>query len=495
MFLKRIIDSITPKAICIDTKENNREATYLFRFSALTSNIENLSAALGLINNRDSFTLKISLTESDQTLVLSENSEAEISDFLKKVELYCGQNDNLEGTITLKVTKEIEQGKCSVYSVSQISKHWSTGTILENLKKINSLAKQCYHLECYDIPSDFKTGLFIFSTPKNDLNRTTHPEHPDKQARIKARDKSCTFYQRDVFSFIPEDFHFDSDFYNSEIRNLFGKLQLAICLTYLCDSSRFNNNGNLELHLNGYKHISYILEDSHPTSACINDYFELYQWAYHQGNTSDKVGLCRNVLSIHIEEDNLLKLRPGCMGATTSNYAIYLKENLKQYIDIKNKINEQIQKSSEKASDLVKNIGTYLKGSIFSLYSFVFSVFLIKTLAKSTPTTDIPALPIISTSTYCIFLLFTTTSILVLCYATTEMNAEIRRFKENYASLKNRYNDLITDTDLSKILQNDSQQNMDIAYLKSARKRAIILWLASVTFIFIVISTIYFKEL
>lgn len=32
MYLKRIIDSIAPKAICIDTKENNREVTYLFRF-------------------------------------------------------------------------------------------------------------------------------------------------------------------------------------------------------------------------------------------------------------------------------------------------------------------------------------------------------------------------------------------------------------------------------------------------------------------------------
>lgn len=267
MYLKRIIDSIAPKAICIDTKENNREVTYLFRFSTLTTNIKNLSLALGLINNRDSFILKISLTESDQALVLSENSEAEISEFLRKVELYCGQNDNPEGTIILKVTKEIEKGKCSVYSINQIAEHWSTGTILDNLKKINSLAKQCYHLECYDIPSDFKSGLFIFSTPKNDLNRTTHPEHPDKQTRIKSRDKACTFYQRDDFSFIPEDFHFDSEFCNAEIQNLFEKLQLATCLTYLCDSSRFNNKGHLELHLNGYKHISYILEDLPPYSS------------------------------------------------------------------------------------------------------------------------------------------------------------------------------------------------------------------------------------
>lgn len=496
MFLKEIIDSVASNAICIEIKENNREVTLSFRFSRLRSDADRLSDALNYINKRDSFSLKIALVDTDQALILSDKDLAEVQRFLQKIELYGGLEEDSEGTISLKVTKEVAENRCSVYSLDHIAKHWSSGSMLDSMSKISALAKQTYRLECHEITSTFKTGLFVFSAPTQTSNTITNPEPSFKYDRIKAREKVCVFYQHDDFPFIPEDFYFDTELCNAEIQSLFDRIRLALCLIYLCDSARFNSKGDLSLSLTGYKHISYVLDGLSINLAHTSEYYELYQWAYNEGNVSDKVGLCRNVLSIHVEEDNLSKLRPGCVGAATSNYAIYLKENLKQYVDIKSKINEQVQKSSEKASDLVKSIGTYLKGSIFSLYSFVFSVFLIRTLAKSAPQSDTGLdLPMISTATYSVFLLFTLLSLLVLGFAVLEMNSEIKRFGENYDALKKRYNDLITDTDLSQILQNDSQYKLDILYLKTARKRAVTLWISSVIAIFAVISTIYVAEL
>lgn len=229
------------------------------------------------------------------------------------------------------------------------------------------------------------------------------------------------------------------------------------------------------------------LKDVDVSSA--EDLFEIFEWIYTDGNIVDKVGISRNLISIHAANDNLYKLKPGCLESIASNYIIYLKDNLKQYIDVKNKLSDQIQKTSEKAADVVKSINAYLRGSIFSVYSFVFSVFLIRTIGKSDSS------PIFTSATYAIFILFILISVLVLLYAIAETNAEIRRFKKVYEAFRERYTDLITREDLSRILSNDADFERDLKYIRKTRKKVVALWIASLLVIFVVITAIKDKSI
>lgn len=78
--------------------------------------------------------------------------------------------------------------------------------------------------------------------------------------------------------------------------------------------------------------------------------------------------------------------------------------------------------------------------------------------------------PIFSNATYSIFILFVLVSILILVYALSETNAEIRRFKNMYSSFRDRYMDLITREDLNRIFSNNKDFDRDLKYIRKSRK-------------------------
>lgn len=489
MILQAIADAIASSPTHLTTSENNRELNIRYRTNRLSPNKLTLADALKLITDRDSFYLQVKYEDSDQTSSLSDKTDRSIENFCTSIETQLILDPAAEAVIHLKILKDHAGKFCTIYSLRHIADYWAAGQIRDVITRIKSLASDAYILECKELTRRYKTGIFIFTPPLEAGTQLTNPEPSIKKQHLTKREKACVFYDHDSFDFIPQDFHFDAPIPNEEIALTFKRLQLAFSLIALCDNSRIDESGSLKLKLVGYKTITSnisTLADIECENA--ESFYEIYNWAYTDGNVVDKIGICRNIISIHSDGDNIQKIKDGCIDALKSNYSIYLKENLKQYLDIKNKISEQIQKSSEKASDLAKNIGNYLRASIFSVYSFVFSVFLIRALSKNNNG------PMLSNATYLIFLLFVAISAIVLAYAVLETNSEIKRFKSNYKSTKKRYSDLVSAADLSRIIDNDSQYKSDIEHLRSARMRAVILWILSLLIILLVITTLKIKE-
>ncbi|XRP53867.1 hypothetical protein AAG928_002935 [Enterobacter hormaechei] len=106
--------------------------------------------------------------------------------------------------------------------------------------------------------------------------------------------------------------------------------------------------------------------------------FDIYEWVYNQGNFVDKMGLARNIISIHAQDNSILNIPKSVLKSIESSFDIYLKDNVKQYIEIKNKISEFIITQNDKASDITKNMFSTLKTSFWSIITFFISVFLVK---------------------------------------------------------------------------------------------------------------------
>lgn len=64
------------------------------------------------------------------------------------------------------------------------------------------------------------------------------------------------------------------------------------------------------------------------------------------------MGLARNILSLNFDKENL-KLSETAFEAIKSGYKIYQKENIKQYIEIRNKISDQLIELQNKADKIV----------------------------------------------------------------------------------------------------------------------------------------------
>ncbi|MBV6822776.1 hypothetical protein [Pseudomonas sp. PD9R] len=485
MKLNDIFYALNSSAIHLKSVENERALRIDFRVSATHVDLEKLRVALNQISPRDAFSLSYKPDNSDFSTAVNSSQTEELIEFAETLD-----SIGLPGKIELTVSKKIESFTISVYSLDLMVSGWKDGGLVQTFEKILALSSRAYYLECFELHKPYATGLFVFGPKRLSSIPPKSPENPNRDKIIGLRSKACNIYLEVIQRLIPDDFKFSEELPHDGVCLVFRKLQTIICASYLADTTRGEADQSISILLKGYKTANF-QAPSLDKIATENSkvFFDIYSWAYTDGNVVDKLGICRNVISIHVNGGELLDLKPGCLEAIYSNYVIYLKENLKQYVDLKNKLSEQIQKSSEKASDVSKNINSYLRGSIFSVCSFIFSVFLIRSLGKTT--TD----PILNDGAYSIFLLLMFVSVLVLSYAVTETNSELRRYKRNYKSFQNRYTDLISSEDLNLIFSNNKDYNGDIAYIKSSRRRAVCLWLISLIVIFGFVTFIYLKRL
>uniref|UniRef100_UPI000D46ECA8 hypothetical protein n=1 Tax=Aeromonas sp. HMWF015 TaxID=2056851 RepID=UPI000D46ECA8 len=118
---------------------------------------------------------------------------------------------------------------------------------------------------------------------------------------------------------------------------------------------------------------------SHDKDMC-SILYKIYDWSYEGGNCSDKIGLVRNVLSIHLDDNNKIKIDNEAWQAIQSNYQIYLKENIQSYLEIKNKIGEFVIESSSRTYTMANEILSSFKNSIFVFITFILTVVVVNGL-------------------------------------------------------------------------------------------------------------------
>lgn len=484
MIFKKLIESLAKYGVHLGSEETNSTVVERFRVGELVIDKDSLIRSLSCIRERDSFTVSLKYTDSDQADSLSKRDVTSVDSFCDRVNLQVQEDPCVQGVITVQITKGFSGRTCSIYSLSLIEQYWRTGGIASTATKLWALAEKAFVIESSEIQGAYSTGLFVFRSSAHENTNVTNPETPGKEKLISDRNKGCLFYESKNYPFIPQDFDISPKFEHTGISDLFSTLKLIFSIIFLADVSSLEDK-TLTATIKGYRHVTGTLQlDGSKDEEMAAAYYEIYQWAYVDGSITDKLGIARNLLSIHIKGNALRNLQSGSMPAIVSNYSIYLKDSVKQYIDIKNKLSDQIQKQSEKASEMVKSIGTYLRASIFSVYSFVITTFIIRSMAKTSTE------GIFSNDIYLIFIMFILLSFGTLAYAIKEAEAELNRFKSIYDAFKSRFDDLLSKSDRDRILQNDKEYNRDVAYVKQSQKRATYLWISCLLVVFTFVTII-----
>lgn len=485
MKLNNIFECLSGSIVKVSEAETINEYTLKSRISGLIVDAMRLQAALELISKRDSFTLVFSPAGSELSIALSNAANESVRNFAEQLATWSTAFSQAEGEITLRINKRPVNSTLSIYSLSLFSIYLNFGTPTQIIDRVLSLSRLAYYLECGELSVVHQTGLLVFGPKTAQGFYPKNPEPSYKSKHLELRGKACTIYSHIQLNLVPNDFRLNSPLPIEGLNALFRGLELIFCLAQLCDISRFDSSGDIAFTIKGYTTETVSIDSiSSLDTTSLDQYSDICSWAYTDGNIVDKLGICRNLISIHKTGDDLLKLKSGCLESIASNHAIYLKDNLKQYVDVKNKLSEQIQKGSEKASDVAKTINGYLRASIFSLCSFLLTAFLVRALSKSTSVDS----PLIGPGIYWLFLLVMFVSLAVLVYAVSETNAELARYKKTYDSFRQRYSDLLSAQDLTRIFDNDSDFKRDVSYIKKSRKKAVALWLVTLAIIFVIIS-------
>ncbi|TVT79306.1 hypothetical protein [Pseudomonas sp. H3(2019)] len=468
----------------VSESENN--TTYSASYTIGTFSIPEVSDLTALTNQlpkRDRITIEIKYTHTFDLDSLNSSDEDAIKLFLRDIELNIPHMNDKKTALTIKISKSSENQLISIYSIEKLAEFLNDNSFERCFAKINDLSQRAKVLELQeDIPS-FSTSLFTFKNKKSNVD--AEPTPPQRDEILKNREKITNFANSAHHNFIPDDFNIIVGTAHQNIDHLFKKLLIASSLIYICDYSKLTDTGGVSLKLNGYKTITNdIVKNSISDTDCATTYFDIYSWIYNDGNTIDKIGIARNIISIHLDKEILTSITKDTISSIGSGYQIYLKDNLKQYIEIKNKISESIQKSSEKASDLAKSVGSSFRSSVLAIYSFFFSIFLFRVISGKSPSLEV------TKEVYLVFIAFMLISIIICWHTMNELKDERTRLESSYANIKNRYRDLISEKDLERILNKDYENICDLNYIDSRGGKTRVLWGLALFIMFILMTVL-----
>jgi hypothetical protein len=294
---------------------------------------------------------------------------------------------------------------------------------------------------------------------------------------------NCHFENFENFPFTSNHFRLVQKSINENpIVNSLETLSFLFCITGIFDISAINGNCFYS-KINGYKTLEFSNNISLIDISSITVYQQIYDWIYSEkSHVTDKIGLARNILSIYLMDNSYL-ISENVFTSIKSGYKTYLQQNINRYIEIRNKIGDQVSNISQKANDLSERYLTNYQKSNFAFISFFISIFLLKVIGTSKFEN------LFNKDTTILFFAFIGISIIYFIFSLITFNQDKKRIKANYANLKTRHEDLLDKVDINKILRNDQEFSDDMVFLRKRRNSYSLLWILTILiFVIVVLS-------
>ena len=176
---------------------------------------------------------------------------------------------------------------------------------------------------------------------------------------------------------LPSDFFLRSQWNKCCIPQIFNTLCNLLSLAYLADYAELTLENKLIFAFHGYK----IIKGEWQVEQCgAFDFYKFFHFSFESDNSSDKLGVVRNIFSLHSSSDGILQPSDACYQAILSNYNIYLKKNVEQYLKLKDSISDYILQSLSKTNGLIDSYISSFRNNVITVFSFFISIVIVNGL-------------------------------------------------------------------------------------------------------------------
>ena len=94
---------------------------------------------------------------------------------------------------------------------------------------------------------------------------------------------------------------------------------------------------------------------------------EIYNWIYLEGNTYDKMIIARNIISINLIDGDSINFTNSTFSAIQSNFRYYSKENVKNFITLRNELSKILLDQENKIASFVSDLHLISRKAFFLL--------------------------------------------------------------------------------------------------------------------------------
>lgn len=333
--------------------------------------------AIPHISSRDKWEFKV-LSEYEET-VYSTHSDVGQMDELTEIEVY------IDTPVSLKfyITKNNENAYLSIYKIDKFNEYLQGLPLMIFLNEFNSILSSKLIFECInDTIQSISTSSIAFISENEQL------ELPGVQDRLNRLKKCAGSIHWGTFhvNILPEDLYLSED--SSPIAHTLCSACGALLCMYLFDYISLTSS-QLHLKIDGFKSLNYTFDVTKLSNfimdhKTLNRYYETYEWILSGGYVSDKYSIARNIISINLHPSSIA-LSSNIIDSIRSNFRIYEKDNVQQYIQLRNEISNLLIDLQSKINEIVEGYANDFKNNLLVLISFFASVIVFGVISKDSP--------------------------------------------------------------------------------------------------------------
>jgi uncharacterized membrane protein (GlpM family) len=461
----------------INTAERMKVVEISFEVEA--QHLPSISAIRNLLEippSRDTVKI-VFIDESDNYISLSnKNLSKEEGEYVSSCQNFI-PDEIIKVNIT--IDKEISENTFSVYNFQLFAEDIIAQPIENIMRSFSLLLSDSEYLlfDLFEQEYFFTTGTMTFAPhSKNIVNK-----HYYRSKRLQDCKDTAYFYNISMYNLLPDDFHIEIDFENNPLTTLFNKLTSLLSLVYISSYASIVE-GKLKLQINGQRNVDFCYSiDAVKSNA---ELYKIFNWIYTDGSSIDKAIIARNIISLHCKFSDIIDVDEKTLSSIQSNFNLYLKNNVTQYLELKSKLAEFICDIVSKTGDYATVLLDKFKTNLFAIFGFLFTVVLAN-IVSDQPLDNIFTKDITGIIE-CVLL----GSIVYLIICVIELNYQVNKICESYNALKENYKSVLSHIDINEIFNNDKLINNMRKTVRRGMVTYIIIWM-----VFLIMSFVFIEKL
>lgn len=378
--------------------------------------------------------------------------------------------------IKLCIDKQQNSESCTVYSYAHFIEDLAKKSLADLLVSFNFLLEGKSHIVFDVLEEGYCWGTehiaFVSAGKSIDFEE-------NRLMTISACRENAHFINFSTCQLLPSDFHIITDYSSNPLTEPFRKLETFLSLAYVSNSFSFDTSVCFV-----YFASLRDLKEEIPFASlfCNEQWYKIYELAYADGHTSDKLALVRNIVSLSCRFRKLLEIDGSLLASIRSNYMIYLKNNVSHYWEAKNKVGGYISGILLQLSEHIDKLSMNFVHNIVAVFVFILTAILPKIIGKvdGAGLTD---------NTESVVFLVAGGSLVYLILCLLNFNYRIYNINESFSDLKKNYNSLFSLEELNEIFDEEmlTKKTNKIKYIRNIIS---ILWVAVIVVFVVCFSSI-----
>ena len=254
------------------------------------------------------------------------------------------------------------------------------------------------------------------------------------------------------------------------------QVSLLLSACYVADYSDVEKN-QLKLRISGFKTL---ISEFNKAKVCdlafneesVNQWYDIYDWCYTGGYTSDRLTIARNIISLNCTDYTSLQLNASTLESIKSNFRIFEQDNVRQYIKVRKDVSKDLLDLQDRINSVVEGFTGDFRKNVVGLGTFFLTLVVVRVVANG------QWAGAFSNQILVLLFIFIVLSAVLLIYSRLTLEKKEKLYAKHYDQLRERYKLLLSKEEADKIFEecNPKKVGTHADYIRWQKKTYTWIW-------------------